>query len=515
VYIRPVEQPSYELLAEAVPQLIWVTDAAGAVVYVNRKFVEYTGYTLVQVCGQTAWRKAIHPDDLERCLRDWTSATTTGSCYETEYRVRRASDASWRWHLSRGLPIRDDHGAIVNWFGTCTDIEDQKQVQAALRDTEERLRRELRRKDEFLAMLGHELRNPLTPILGAVQLLKERARADELDIIERAALHMTRLVDDLLDVARITRGRVQLRKEIVELASVVDRATEAVRPLLEARRHRLVVEVPRSGCAVDADPMRLAQVIGNLLNNAAKYTEPGGTIAVRATHDANELALSVTDTGIGISAGDLDSVFDLFAQGARSLDRSEGGLGIGLTLARNLVERHGGRLEASSPGPGRGSEFTVRLPAARLDVHSIDRAPPVEPDSHYDGVPRGRVLVVDDNHDIVSVLEAFLTWKGFDVAVAYDGAMALDVARSVTPDAVLLDIGLPLIDGYEVARRLRADAGLAHTRLIALTGYGQTSDREHTRRAGFDDHLVKPVSLPQLLQALHAAPPCARAAAGE
>ncbi len=496
-----MERPPYQLLAEAVPQLIWVTDADGAVVYVNRKYVEYTGYALEELCGQTAWRKALHPDDLERCLCDWASATTTGSGFETEYRLRRASDASWRWHLTRALPIHGDRGQIVNWFGTCTDIEEHKQVQAMLRDTEERLLRESQRKDEFLAMLGHELRNPLVPILSAVQLLKERDCAAELDIIERQALHMTRLVDDLLDVARITRGRVQLRKELVELASVIDRATETASPLVEARRHQLIVEVPRTGLVVDADPVRLAQAIGNLLNNAAKYTEPGGTICVRAARDAEQVSLAVTDTGIGMSADDLSGAFELFAQAGRALDRSQGGLGIGLTLVRHLIELHGGCVEAASAGPGHGSTFVVRLPLALPDVHAIDRARPVA--SPVETAVRGRVLVVDDNADIVAVLESFLTWKGFEVAVARDGATGLEVARAVAPDVVLLDIGLPILDGYELARQMRADPHLAHARLIALTGYGQSSDRERARRAGFDDHLVKPVSFPQLLEVLH------------
>jgi PAS domain S-box-containing protein len=500
MYTRPqMERPSFQRLAEAVPQLIWVTDASGAVVYVNRKYEEYTGYALAELCGLTAWRKALHPDDLERCISDWISATTTGSGYETEYRLRRASDASWRWHLTRALPIHDDAGQLVNWFGTCTDIDEHKQVQAMLRVTEERLLRESQRKDEFLAMLGHELRNPLMPILSAVQLMKERDYSPELDIIERQALHMTRLVDDLLDVARITRGRVELRKELVELASVVDRAIETTSPLVQTRRHRLFVDVPRKGLVVDADPVRLAQAIGNLINNAAKYTEPGGTIYVRATRDAAGVALAVTDSGIGMSADDLSGAFELFAQAGRALDRSQGGLGIGLTLVRSLIELHGGRVEAASAGPGHGSTFVLRMPIALATV--IDRPPP--PPSR-DVPAHGRVLVIDDNRDIVAVLESYLTWKGYQVAVAYDGESGLEVARAVAPDVVLLDIGLPIIDGYEVARRLRADPELAHAHLIALTGYGQASDREHAQLAGFDDHLVKPVSLPQLLGVLQA-----------
>jgi PAS domain S-box-containing protein len=503
----------YRLVAEAVPQLIWVTDENGAVEYVNQKYVEYTGYRPEQLLGQTAWRKALHPDDLERCLLDWQTATATGMEFETEYRLRRASDGSWRWHLTRALAVKDGDGRVRKWMGTCTDIEDQKRIQVALRLSEERILEESRRKDEFLAMLGHELRNPLAPILGVVSVMKARDPdrcAKEIAIIERQALQMARLLDDLLDVGRISRGRIQLRKQRVEVATIVEHAIEATTPLVEERCHTLVVDVPRSGLALEADPARLAQVVSNLINNAANYTNAGGTVTIAATRVAGEVMLSVTDNGIGIAADSLPGVFDLFVQGPRSLDREEGGLGVGLTVVKSLVEMHGGSVSASSRGLGQGSEFVVRIPAAADAVTALPATCPgdVHEPLHASG---RRVLVVDDSLDVVTILSDFLTWKGFVVEVASSGAAALEAARTFRPDAMLLDIGLPTIDGYEVARRLRSDPSFAATRLIALTGYGQQADRERAYAAGFQHHLVKPVDFTQLLAhlnaPLHARPP--------
>lgn len=503
VYERTMLGAEYRLLADAVPQLVWVTDGDGAVVYVNQQYAAYTGFAAAELCGQTEWRKALHPDDLERCLADWRAAMTNGSGYETEYRLRRASDGSWRWHLARALPIRDERGAIVKWIGTCTDIEDNKRTQEALRVSEQRLLEESRRKDELLAMLGHELRNPLAPILGATQLLGEHrdpARlAEQLAIIERQVKHMARLVDDLLDVARISGERFALRRTRMELAAAIDHAVEIATPLVEARGHTLVVEIEH-GVTLDADPDRLAQVISNLLHNAAKFTEPGGVIAVRGAREGDEVVLSVTDTGVGIAPHQLPHIFDLFVQGDRTLDRAPGGLGIGLTLVRRLVELHGGSVTASSRGPGHGTEMIVRLPAA--PALAAPATTPPAPAPVVRERPAGRVLVVDDNPDVVSLLQDYLTWKGFDVDVAYDGVSALAVARETRPEIVLLDIGLPTIDGYKVARRLRSDTTFAGTRLIALTGYGQASDRERARQSGFHDHLVKPLDLSRLVERL-------------
>jgi len=487
----------YRLVAEALPQLIWVTDEQGAVEYVNRRFVEYSGYASEDLLGQTAWRKALHPDDLERCLNDWRIATTSGEPFETEYRLRRASDGCWRWHLGRAQPVKDERGRVLQWVGTCTDIEDQKRI-------EERILEESRRKDEFLAMLGHELRNPLTPILAGARVLRERAPQPcpaEIAIIERQATQMARLLDDLLDVGRISRGRIELRKQRQELFGIVEHALESTLPLLEERRHRLIVNVPFQGLTVDVDTVRLAQVISNLVNNAAKYTKPGGTVTVRATRDGDEVRLSVADNGAGIPPDRLARVFELFEQGPRSLERAEGGLGIGLTVVKNLVEMHGGRVEAVSDGVGRGSEFVVRLPAA-APVARIEPQAIRVPEARQVRSTGRRVLVVDDNPDILTILADVLTWKGFQVEIARSGPAAIEAARAFRPEAVLLDIGIPGLDGYEVARQLRADPMLATTRLIALTGYGQQSDRDRAHAAGFHHHMVKPPAMDELLSYL-------------
>jgi PAS domain S-box-containing protein len=359
----------------------------------------------------------------------------------------------------------------------------------------ERVRQADRRKDEFLAMLGHELRNPLAPISTALELMSLRgggALQKERDVIRRQVDHLSRLIDDLLDVSRITRGKVQLARQVIEIGAVLGKAIEMASPLLEKRMQPLEIDVPRAGLAVDADPTRLAQVFQNLLTNAAKYSEPRTPIALRARGDAARVIVEVRDRGIGIAADVLPRLFELFVQGARSLDRAQGGLGIGLTVARSLCELHGGTIEAASAGPGRGSTFTVILPrAARAAAAAAATAG--EPAAR---APSGmRVLVVDDNVDAAVMLRELLAGMGHEPAVAHDGLAALELATSFQPHVAVLDIGLPVMDGYELARKLRAQPGSETLRLIAVTGYGQDSDRARAREAGFDHHLIKPVAL--------------------
>jgi PAS domain S-box-containing protein len=354
-----------------------------------------------------------------------------------------------------------------------------------------------RAKDEFLAMLGHELRNPLAPMQTALELMQMRAPAaatNERVVIERQMKHMVRLVDDLLDVSRITGGKVILRKAVVELQQVVGKAIEVASPLLEQRAQTLVTDLP-AGLPVLADDERLAQVVSNLLTNAAKYTEPGGRIEVQARREAGQVRLSVKDNGMGIDPDLLPSIFQLFVQGRQAMDRSAGGLGLGLTIVRTLVEMHGGQVSAHSDGPGRGSEFVVRLP---LVAGSEVQVSPAALESHGPpAVPaeQTRVLVVDDNQDAAETLAEALTESGFRTCVAYDALQALQLALEFHPEVALLDIGLPVMDGYELARRMKEDARLAPTRLVALTGYGQSADRERALAGGFDEHLVKPVEL--------------------
>ena len=356
-----------------------------------------------------------------------------------------------------------------------------------------------RSKDEFLAMLGHELRNPLAPIVTALHLMKVRgddALLKERTVIERQITHLTRLVDDLLDVSRITRGKVALKRERIEIAEVVAKAIELSSPLLEQRQHHLSIRVATHGLALDGDSTRLAQVVSNLLTNAAKYTAPGGHIEVSASREAERIVLAVRDDGIGIDPAILPRVFDLFTQERQSIDRSLGGLGLGLAIVRSLVAAHDGTVSAFSEGRGRGSLFTVELPAAaRQDADAGALQAPLPLAGR-----ESRVLIVDDNRDAAALMADVLHASGHATAVAYDGPAALQLAADFHPQVALLDIGLPVMDGYELARRLRALLGAV--RLVAVTGYGQPEDRELALQAGFDAHLVKPVDIQALHEAL-------------
>jgi signal transduction histidine kinase len=395
-------------------------------------------------------------------------------------------------------PLRAASGDVDGVMGMALEVTDMVRARAEAEQAS-------RAKDEFLAMLGHELRNPLAPILTALQLMELRGDDGshrERAVITRQVRHVVHLVDDLLDVSRITRGKIELRREHVELASVVAKGIEMASPLIEQRSHHLAVGVAPSGLLVEGDPVRLAQIVSNLLSNAAKYTEPGGRIFVTARRDGATIALMVRDTGAGIPPELLPRVFELFAQGKRTLDRAQGGLGIGLTIVRSLVELHGGTVHAESDGPGRGSTFHVRLPSAGL---TAPRAP-LSTQRNLPALPTTgtRVLVVDDNADAVELLAESLTALGYTVRTACDAAAALETVREFVPDVALLDIGLPVIDGYELGRRLRSVPALRNVRLVAVTGYGQESDRRRSQDAGFDRHLVKPIDLEQVVKVLKA-----------
>ncbi|MDB5899808.1 MAG: hypothetical protein JWP41_3410 [Ramlibacter sp.] len=365
------------------------------------------------------------------------------------------------------------------------------------------LRSEHERKDEFLAMLAHELRNPLSPLVNSIEILRRRAGsqdepvARQLDIMSRQLRQLTRLVDDLLDVSRVSRGLIDLRRERLALAEVLDDAVEAVRPMLDARSHVLQRADAGATININADRVRLTQVFVNLLTNAAKYTEPGGRIALSVVSDQNRVSVVVKDTGIGIPGEMLPRVFDMFTQVPGTLARSHGGLGIGLTLVRRLVELHGGRVSAYSRGLGHGSTFTVSLPQlAQSAAAPLPTAAPADgalTTGAVAGATPSRVLVVDDNPDAADTMASLMEVFGAEVRTAREGAQALALAENFAPDLILLDIGLPGMDGYETARRLRQIPSL-HARLVALTGYGSPQDREKALAAGFDEHLVKPLS---------------------
>jgi signal transduction histidine kinase len=373
----------------------------------------------------------------------------------------------------------------------------------ALTARAERLAEADRRKDEFLALLAHELRNPLAPIVTAVEMLRAPGAPTEtlaryVPVIERQVHQMRRLIDDLLDVSRITRGQIQLRRERMPLAAALACAVESARPLLTGRGHALTLALPDDPLEVDADPVRLAQVLANLLNNAAKYTPPGGHVNVCAAREGEEIVIEVRDDGLGIAPEMVERIFDLFVQTDAARGDSQGGLGIGLTLVRRLVEMHGGHVEARSAGLGQGSTFTVRLPAARGPTVI---ATPATPAAHM--VAR-RVLVVDDNADAAECLADALRAEGHDVHVEREGRDALTFVAAAIPDVAIIDIGMPGMDGYELARRLRAEHPGAPLRLVALTGYGQEADVRQARDAGFDAHLVKPADLRRLVAAMSA-----------
>ncbi|WP_437933700.1 hybrid sensor histidine kinase/response regulator [Sorangium sp. So ce341] len=442
----------------------------------------------------------IHPDDQAAVRGAFQAALREGTELTVEFRVV-GPDRSVRWLRDQGTILRDARESPVAMTGACVDITERKLLEEALQHRAEQLAEADRQKDEFLAMLGHELRNPLAPVRSLMEVLRQKpCDAERLEkayaIIDRQVEHLVRLVDDLLDVSRITRGMIQLHKEKAELAAIVGQAVETVRPLVEARNLELMISLPMKPVHLEVDATRMTQVITNLLHNAVKYTEPGGRIWVMGERTGDGLEVRIRDTGHGIPPDLLPKLFDLFTQGDRALDRSQGGLGLGLTLVRRLVEMHGGTVRAVSDGPGRGSEFIVRLPAEALAASAGGAETPFAalPQARPGPASPRRILVVEDNPDVAESLVMLLQALGHDVAMARSGPEALEAAPAFLPDVVLLDIGLPGMDGYEVARQLRRRPELERALLVALSGYGQDEDRRRSRAAGFDHHLVKPVS---------------------
>jgi signal transduction histidine kinase/CheY-like chemotaxis protein len=364
----------------------------------------------------------------------------------------------------------------------------------------EQVREQDRRKDEFLATLAHELRNPLAPIRTGLAVLKLAPSINAMmktrEIMERQVEHMVRLIDDLLDVSRITRGKVQLKKERIDVRTILDTALEVSRPFIEESRHRLFISTPEEALLLDADPTRMAQVVSNLMNNAAKYTPEGGRIELSAERDNSDVIIRVRDNGVGLTSEALPKVFELFSQVGKTLDRSQGGLGIGLALVKRLVEMHGGQVAAESPGLGQGSTFVVRLPLAATQVINGRQAPGEENASSL-SVPR-RILVVDDNVDGAETIAMLLTLFGHTVKTVHNGPDALEAAHSFQPGVMFLDIGLPGMSGYEVAQQLRSDSNMNGLILVALTGWGSEEDRQRAQSVGFDYHLTKPVGMEKL-----------------
>ena len=490
---RATSLARFRELADAMPQIVWSCDASGKVDYLNRRWYELTG----KVPGDLDPSGVIHPDDAERARAGFRRSVEYGLPYQEEYRLCLPGELEPRWYLGRALPVRDEGGRIVRWYATSTDIHVQKQKEDALRAAD-------RQKDEFLGILAHEIRNPLAPMMYSASILERRIQDPDLkrplEVIARQARRMIRIVDDLLDVSRVTQGKISLQRDRIGVADLLAQCGEASRPLMESRRHTFVVEAVDPSLTVNADAVRLTQVVENLLINAAKYTPDGGHVTLSGRPQGSWAAISVRDTGIGISSAMLDRVFDLFAQADTSLDRAEGGLGIGLTLVDRLVRMHGGRVEARSPGLGHGSTFTVRLPlVARHEQADESDHPSVDP-------PRRRVLIVDDNVDSAELLGALLEVDGHSVQLAHDGRAAVSAAQAFGPDFVLLDIGLPGLDGYHVIQELRSMPGVAEATIVATTGYGREEDRTRCLAAGFDEHLTKPVDIARIQRILSSGP---------
>ena len=486
----------FHVLADSAPVLIWVNDLGGSR-FVNRAFEEFVGIPESQV-RDTDWASFVHSDDRERFMDTYRRAFTGRGAFEAIARFRR-SDGVYRWTKSIGVPRFTDAGEFLGYVGSTVDIGDLKDAEESLRDAD-------RAKNEFLGTLGHELRNPLAAMRNALYLLAPVGRQDgttghALAVIERQMGNMVRIVDDLLDVSRITHGKIQLHAEAVDLVGAVRHSIDATEHERSRAGQAVTTTFPDDPLWVEADPARLDQILGNLLGNASKFTPEGGHIEVRIERaparpgaPLGEAVMRIIDDGVGIEPEMLPRIFDLFVQGPRSALRMRSGVGIGLTLARRLVEMHGGSIEATSDGPSRGSEFTVRLPVSPPPSEHphpvVAREPP----------PRvNRILVVDDNRDAADGMRGWLAEAGEDVRIAYDGAAALDVAREFRPQVVFLDIGLPDMSGYEVARKLRAMPGTEHVLLIAITGFGRPEDVALSREAGFDDHVTKPAEPERVL----------------
>ena len=449
----------------------------------------------------------LHPDDRERTRQAVEACVYGNQPYDIEYRTV-SPQGEIRWVRATGRTTFDVHHRPVRFDGTTSDITERRNLEEHLRRMAAELSSANHRKDEFLATLAHELRNPLAPIRNSLHLLRLSGElSSSLDpvreIMERQVDQMVRLIDDLLDVSRISHGKIELQREVVELATVISTAVETSRPPIDAAGHQLALSLPAEPMLLEADSVRLAQIIGNLLRNAAKYTEPGGQIWLTARREGNEAVISVRDSGIGIPADVLPFVFDMFTQVDRSLSRAQGGLGIGLSLAKTLAEKHGGRIEARSEGLGRGSEFLVYIPMV-LDSQCHVPLTPLRPEQA--AIPSRRILIVDDTRAAGYVLGRLLEKMGQQVCTATDAAEALECVRREHPDVVISDIGMPGIDGYELARRLRKEPHSERLILVALTGYGQATDKQRAKAAGFDYHLVKPVGL-EALQALLASLP--------
>jgi PAS domain S-box-containing protein len=477
--LRESEQ-RFATLAEGSPVLLWVNGLAGHE-FVNRAYREFVGVDSDDELSGDDWTRFVHPEDREHYVNAYRRAVAVQANFTAEFRFRR-SDGEYRWMRSDATPRFSDDGELVGYVGATVDITERREAEEALRIAD-------RQKDEFLAMLAHELRNPLAPIRNASEVLALRYAGDPqaavpVAMLRRQTDHLARLLDDLLDVTRIAQGRVALEQQPLEIGALVEQAIETVGPLAQAKSQLLRLDRDETPLYVSGDRARLVQSLTNVLQNSVKFTQDGGEIVVIVRDAGPDLEVSVRDNGVGIRPDLVPRVFELFVQNERTPDRSQGGLGIGLSVVKRLIEMHGGAVALTSDGEGRGTTVTIRLPRVETPASVERQAAAV--------AAARRVLVVDDSTDAADSLAMLLEIEGHQVSTAYSAAAALETAERLQPDIAFIDIGLPQMDGYEVARRLRASDRCRAIKLVALTGYGQPADRDEARRAGFDHHLVKP-----------------------
>jgi PAS domain S-box-containing protein len=486
----------FQTIAEHSPVMIWRTGADGTLEYANRKMMDY----IIGFCGGTSlsdWDGWVHPEERHLYVDTRRGAIERRVPYQITYRIVTL-EAGCRWIEVQASPQFNNENEYEGHLGTCTDVTGSEELRLALRESE-------KRKYEFLMRLAHELRNPLAPTRLALQMLRlpgldEKQEEDALKVAEVQLGRVVRMIDDLLDVSRISRSTILLRREAVRIDAVIERSIEVIRPLIEEHHHEIVVSIPDEGLWLEADPVRLEQVLVNLLTNAAKYTNDGGHISITSQRNRGWLIIQIRDDGIGIPAEELPYIFDLFAQGEVILDWGYSGLGIGLTISRGLVEMHGGTLTATSDGAGRGSTFIIRLPATDP---SVEKTTSPVPESRTAPARLLRILVVEDNKEAANMLIVLMKHLGHQVDLAQDGPSAISLAREIRPDVMLVDIGLPAMDGYQVVQQLKSAPGLEGTIFVGTSGYGQVFERSRSLEAGFDHHLVKPVDVNAILKIIN------------
>ena len=503
----------FRVLIDSLALAVWETDAAGQVTTKSPSWRALTGQTDEAFSG-SGWLDAVHPEDRDRTNEKWYNALATGCKYDVEYRVKNVNDA-WVWTHAFAAPIYDAQGTIVKWIGLNIDITQRKMTEASLRKSEElsramieKLQEANNNKSQFLSILSHELRNPLASIIMGLNLLKKLPRNGEkadkaieiVELIERQTVQLNRLVDDLLDVTRLERHRIKLKVERLELNNLVSQTIDDQRSMFTEKEISLQVRLAEDPIYLDADPVRLTQVIDNLLHNAAKFTANGGMtqISVDTDEARAEAVVKIQDSGIGIDPGLSANLFKPFMQADKSLDRSYGGLGLGLVISKGIVELHGGLIEATSEGLGCGTIVTIRLPLAKADKQATDG----DSTSGQELSSARRILLIEDNQDLVTILCELLETMGHVVKAEFNGLDGISTAKLFKPDVVICDIGLPGMSGFDVARNLRNDPEFKEITLIAFSGYAQADVIEQSTAAGFDRHLVKPVDVNTLKKIL-------------